>query len=284
MSDLSPINLSELDKPDTETHPLLAFGNWRTNVFVPPLLVVAVYVVNQTGLASLLIGFHVWVHEFGHATAAWMCGRKATPLPFGWTPVEPEYSPFVYFGLLAMFVILFAAGWMERKVWPMIAAVALAGLQYYMTWRMTEDQQEFWWSAFGGVGGEFYLSTLLMVAFYVQLPDKFKWGFCRYVFFLIGASAFLHIVVYWNQVYRGQEDIPMGSMIGGEDDENGDVNKLINQFDWTAREIKHNYQYLGYYCWAVLLVVYAAFALRLNLVADWVSAKFGGGGEEAGEA
>ena len=24
-----------------------------------------------------------------------MTGRKATPLPIGWTPIEDEYSPFV---------------------------------------------------------------------------------------------------------------------------------------------------------------------------------------------
>ena len=284
MSDLNPINLSVLDKPDAETHPLFAFGNWRTNVFVPPLLLVVVYWLNESKLGSFLIGFQIWVHEFGHATAAWLCGRKATPLPFGWTPVEDEYSPFVYFGLLALFVALFVTGWIERKVWPMIAAVVLAGLQFYMTWRMTGDQQQFWWSAFGGVGGEFYLSTALMCTFYVQLPDKFRWGFCRYVFFLIGATAFLHIVVYWNKVYHFQEDLPMGSLINGEDDNNGDINKLMDQFDWTDHQVRHNYQYLGYYCWAVLIVVYTAFVLRVNLLGDWISAKFGGPGEASENA
>ena len=86
--------------------------------------------MNLSPLKFLLTGFHVWMHEFGHATAAWMCGFRATPLPFGWTPVEPVHSNFVYFGLLLMFVILFLAGLKERKVWPMIAAVGLAGVQF----------------------------------------------------------------------------------------------------------------------------------------------------------
>ncbi|HVU38922.1 MAG TPA: M50 family metallopeptidase [Opitutales bacterium] len=270
-----PINLAELDKPDAETHPLFAFGNWRTNFFLPPLLMVAAWLAQTSSLGFLLQGFHVWMHEFGHATAAWLCGRRATPLPMGWTPVEPEYSPFVYWGLLLLFVILFAAGWKERKVWPMLAAVALAGLQFYMTWVMPEDRQEFWYGAFGGVGGEFYLSTLLMVSFYVQLPDKFRWGLCRYVFFFIGASAFLHIVNYWDQIYHGQQDIPMGSMINGEDDSNGDMNKLMNDYLWSADKIRYTYQYLGYWCWGVLGVVYLAFVLRANLLADWVSARMG---------
>jgi hypothetical protein len=106
------------------------------------------------------------------------------------------------------------------------------------------------------------------------MPEGFRWGMCRYVFFIIGASAFLHIVVYWNEVYHMREDIPMGSMINGEDDSNGDMNKLMDDFGWTAANIRHNYQYLGYACWAMLGTVYAVFALRLNLLADWFSRKF----------
>ena len=282
MKDDFPIDLAALDKADRPPNPFLSFGDWRVNTGVPPLLLGLAWLIKQSPLDFLMQGFHIWMHEFGHATAAWMTGRRATPLPFGWTPVEPDYSPFVYFGLLLLFAILFAAGWKERKPWPMVAAVALAGLQYYMTWRMPEHRQEFWFSAFGGVGGEFYLSALLMASFYVQLPEKFQWGLCRYVFFIIAASAFLHIVIYWNQVYHGQEDIPMGSMINGEDDANGDMNKLMDDFGWTGMDIRRNYQYLGYACWGGLAFVYAIFVLRLNRVADWVSAKFSRGEETKG--
>ncbi len=160
----------------------------------------------------------------------------------------------------------------------MLAAVALAGLQFYMTWVMPEARQDFWYSAFGGVGGEFYLSTLLMASFYVQLPDKFKWGACRYVFFILGAAAFLHIVSFWDKVYHGLDSIPMGSMINGEDDSNGDMNKLMDDYGWTDGRIPDTYQYLGYGCWGFLGVVYAVFVLRLNLLADWVSAKIGSKG------
>jgi hypothetical protein len=213
------------------------------------------------------------MHEFGHATAAWMCGFRATPLPFGWTPIEPDYSPFVYYGLLLMFVILFLAGLKERKVWPMLAGVVLGVLQYYMTWRMPMHRQEFYWT-FCGVGGEFYLSALFMMFFFVQLPEKFRWGACRYVFFLIGATCFLTIVTRWNAVHRGLEEIPFGSMINGEDDQGGDMNKLMDGYGWKKVQIRNTYQYLGYLCWGGLGVMYAIFALRLNKVADWVADKF----------
>lgn len=249
---------------------LLRFDDWRVNVFLPPLLLALVLLVNLSPLKFLLTGFHVWMHEFGHATAAWLCGFRATPLPFGWTPVEPVYSSFVYWGLLLLFVILFVAGARERKIWPMIAALVLAGLQFYMTWKMPAHRQEFWWGAFGGVGGEFYLSTLFMAFFWVQLPDKFKWGACRYVFFLIGATAFLNIWLRWRDVYHAVEEIPFGSMINGEDDQGGDMNKLMDAYGWKKVDIRRNYWFLGWGCWAALGLMWAMFALRLNKVADWV--------------
>jgi hypothetical protein len=227
-----------------------------------------VWLVNLSPLQFFLTGFHVWMHEFGHATAAWMCGRRALPIPFGWTPVEPSYSPFVHWGLLLLFGVLFVAGWKERKVWPMLAAVGLAALQHYMTWRMPEHRQEFWWSAFGGVGGEFYLSTLFMMFFFVQLPEKFRWGACRYVCFFIGATAFLNIWMRWGDVYRGLEEIPFGSMINGEDDAGGDMNKLMDGYGWKKFDIRRNYYLLGQGCWIALGLTWAIFALRLNRVAD----------------
>ncbi len=253
---------------------LFRFDRWGVNTFVPPLLLGLVLLVNLSPLKFLLTGFHVWMHEFGHATAAWLCGFRATPLPLGWTPVEPVYSPFVYFGLLLMFGLLFAAGAKERKVWPMLAAVLLAGLQYYMTWRMPEHRQEFWYGSFCGVGGEFYLSTLFMMSFWVQLPEKFKWGACRYVFFLIGATAFLNIWLRWGDIYRGVEEIPFGGMVTSEDDPNGDMNKLMDAYGWKKFTIRRTYWLLGWGCWAALGVMWAIFVLRLNKIADWVAERF----------
>lgn len=261
------------ERREQEEFALLAFDNWKVNTFVPPLLLGLVFLANLSPLKMLLTGFQVWMHEFGHATAAWLAGWKATPLPIGWTPVEPEHSNFVYFGLLLMFVILFIAGFKERKVWPMLAAVVLAGVQAYMTWGMSEFRKEFW-MIFGGVGGEFYLSTLFMMFFFVQLPEKFKWGACRYVFFLIGATAFLHIWWHWRDVYRGLEEIPFGSLVNGEEDAGGDMNKLMDQFGWKKFDIRRTYHLLGNGCWIALGTVWLAFVLRLNRVADWVVGKF----------
>jgi len=253
--------------------PLFAFDRWAVNTFVPPLLLALVFAVNLSPLKFLLAGFQVWTHEFGHAVPSWLAGWRATPLPLGWTPVEQEHSNFVYFGVLLMFVILFLAGWRERKVWPMLAAVGLAALQFHLTWRLPEPRKEFWMVA-GGVGGEFVLGTLLMMAFWVQLPEKFKWGYCRYVFFLLGATAFLNIWWHWRDVYRGLEEIPFGSMINGEEDAGGDMNRLMDDYGWTKFRIRRTYWLLGGWCWAALGAMWLLFALRVNQAADWIAGRF----------
>jgi hypothetical protein len=272
MTLLTPPALNPRNPEDDEFF-LLRFDDWKVNTFVPPLLLAVTWLITVSPAGFFLRGFQVWMHEFGHAVPAWLCGFRATPLPFGWTPVEPEYSHFVYWGLLLMFGILFAAGLKERKVWAMIAAVGAAVLQYYMTWRMPDHRQEFWWSAFGGVGGEFVLSTLLMMFFWVQLPEKFRWGGCRYVFFFIGATAFTAIWSRWGDVYRGIEEIPFGSMINGEEDQGGDMNKLMDGYGWKKADIRRNYYVLGKWCWGALGVTWLVFALRLNRAADWVVGK-----------
>lgn len=268
---IAPPKLAPRDQHEDEFAPF-AFDNWTVNAFGPPLLLAAVLLVHQTPLVGLLRGFHVWMHEFGHSTAAWMTGRRATPLPFGWTPIEPDYSPFVYFGLLFLFGVLFAAGLKERKIWPMLAAVALAGAQYFLTWRLSLEQQQFWWT-FCGVGGEFYLSALLMAAFFVQLPEKFRWGACRYIFFLIGATAFLNIYLLWRKVHTGEEEIPFGSLINGEDDGGGDMNNLLDGYGWSKFRIRRTYWLLGNGCLAALGAIWLAFVLRLNRVADRLFAR-----------
>jgi hypothetical protein len=121
-----------------------------------------------------------------------------------------------------------------------------------------------------------------MMFFWVQLPDKFKWGVCRYVFFLIGATAFLNIWLRWGDIYRGLEEIPFGSMINGEDDQGGDMNKLMDGFGWKKFAIRRNYWLLGWGCWAALGLMWAIFVLRLNKAADWVAGRFMKPAEEAG--
>lgn len=239
-----------------------SFDSWVVNTFALPLLLALAFAVNLSPLAFLLRGFHVWMHEFGHATVAWMSGYRALPLPIGWTNVEPEKSTFVFFGVLFLLGVMAWAGWRERKIWAVLLPVALVPVQVYMTWKMPEHRYELW-MAWSGVGGEFYLSALLLMLFFVHLPDKFRWGACRYVAAFLGASTFLNIWFFWRKVAAFKELVPYGSMVHGEEDGGGDMN-ILRSHGWRETEITASYVQLGTACVVIVAAVWLVFATRLD--------------------
>jgi hypothetical protein len=238
----------------------------------PPVVGALALLFSLSPLGFLLEGFHIWIHEVGHASVAWMTGRPAVPLPFGWTNVEPNKSMILYGMILALLVALAVAGWSERKAWPMVMAVGLLSAQTYMTWSLSEGRAHLW-MIFGGVGGEFYLSTAMVCLFYFEFPDKFRWGACRYVVLFIGAASFFESYTFWKRVKSGAEGIPYGSMINGEDDGGGDMNILADQYHWTQHHIFLSYNHLADGCLAAMGVVYLFFNFRLNEVFNPILAR-----------
>ena len=265
-----PTTERQVDTPEPEPpanpYDPCSFDSWVVNAFAPPVVVGLAILIKQSFFGFFLEGFHVWIHEFGHATVAWLTGKRALPLPLGWTTIGDERSLFVYFGVLFLLAIMFVAGARERKVWPMILALVIALAQAFMTWKLPEHRADMW-LAFGGVGGEFYLAAAMMALFYVQLPERFKWGACRYVFLFIAGGSFFQTYFFWKKVKRGEEGIPYGTMMHGEDDRGGDMNALHSDYGWTQREIIHTYNDLADACLVALLVVYLVFALRLDKLA-----------------
>jgi len=251
-------------KADTRTalfNPF-SFDSWLVNAFALPLLLLLAFAVNSSQFGFFLRGFQIWMHEFGHATVAWMSGYRALPLPIGWTNVSPEKSNFVYFGVLFLFGVMAWAGWRERKIWAIVLPIALVPLQAYMTWKMPEHRYEVW-MAWSGVGGEYYLSVLLLMLFFVRLPEKFRWGGCRYLLGFLAASAFLNIWVFWRKVATFKELIPYGSMVNGEEDGGGDMN-ILRDNGWREVDITWSYSQLGTACWVALAVVWLIFVFRLD--------------------
>jgi hypothetical protein len=208
----------------------------------------------------LLRGIQIWIHEFGHATVAWMSGHAATPLPFGWTNISENRSPIVYICVLLLLLLFFGSGWRERKYSVMAIAIIIAIGQFYMTWLMPEYTYDLLIS-FGGIGGEFYLSTLLIVGFYCPLPDKFRWDFWRY-FVLLGATyTFTESFGMWHNIKTGAAEIPWGTMLGGQGDAGGDMNNL-SAMGWRDAQIVNTYSQLGNICLFISIGFYVFFFLK----------------------
>jgi hypothetical protein len=232
-----------------------SFNNRFVNVAAFPIAFLFAVITHVGMFKFLFISTHIWIHEFGHATVAWLAGHQATPLPFGWTNVGEERSLFVYFGILILFGLLLWTGHRERKRWVIGLAIALALLQFYSTWVMAADTYEMWFF-FGGIGGEFCLSTLLMVSFYFPLPEKWRWDFWRYPVLLVAANAFWQSFWQWHQIKTGEGSIPWGTLFGGEGDAGGDMNQLSLTYEWSDPQIISAYTHLGNGCLLVLIGIY----------------------------
>lgn len=240
--------------PAEDDSDILSFQNRYSNGLIFPVLLVMGMLMNAIPVINALMqGIKIWIHEFGHATVAWLAGRRAIPLPIGWTSVNPRRSLLVYLGMLILLGLLFWAGRREGKRWPMVLAVVLAVVQFYMTWLMSADQFDMWLS-FGGIGGELYLSALLMVSFYFPLPEYFRWDFYRFPVVLAAAFCFWGQVWLWQRVPSGKASIPFGAMWGDAD--HGDMNQLINIHGWTPGDVIGTYSAIAHLCLLGIFAVY----------------------------
>lgn len=241
-----------------------AFDSLTVNVWALPIAFVVALMVNNIGWLQLFhLPLHIWIHEFGHATVAWWSGHRALPLPFGWTSISLQEDPFVYFGILFLLSLLFGSGWKERILWPKVLAIVLALLQFYMTWIMPNRTKEMLF-VFGGIGGEFYLSTFLIACFYFRFPDRWRWDFWRFVVLGIAASSLWKSFWQWHTIQLGLAQIPWGTLFGGQGDAGGDMNRLNYDFGWSADQIIQTYSWLGNLCALVVLGLYGVFLLRMN--------------------
>ncbi len=239
---------------------LFSFSNKHVNRSAFPVAFLVSAVAHWIEVDRIFLGLRIWTHEFGHATVAWFSGHQATPLPFGWTNVGEERSIVVYVCFLTLWGLLFYTGWKEQKRGIMVCSVVAIIIQFWMTWFTSQDMFELR-LAFGGVGGEFCLSTLMMMAFYVPLPDKWRWDCWRYPILLIATSTLFNSVSFWNQIKRGTVAIPWGTMLNGSGDAGGDMNQL-SDLGWSDVQIVKTYVGLGQVCSLILLGFYGFQWLR----------------------
>jgi hypothetical protein len=223
-------------------------------VALPLALLFAWLAVKAAPGAVRLLG--MWVHETGHAVAAWVCGYAAWPGPW-FTPVGTEQSRLFTVLLVGLLAFGGYRAWTLRR-WFWIAAsasgiVLVLSCTLLLSWAMAQQL-----IIFGGDGGCFVLGTMLMLTVYAREDHPIRRNQLRWGFLVIGALAFMDAYAVWSG--------PLDGLAFGEN-ENGlsDPTVLTEVYGWSLVTLVNRYGQLAHACQALLLVVYVT-ALYFQIV------------------
>ena len=204
----------------------------------------------------------MWVHEVGHATAAWLCGYLAFPGPW-LTPVASEQS--LVLELLILAALAGGVFWAVRNDRPSLARalVFVAALQLGCAALLSEPSAR-QLIVFMGDGGCLVFGALLMLTVYAPEGSALQRGWLRWGFLAIGAAAFADVFSLWWSARRNYDLIPFGMNEGAG---LSDPSVLSDQYGWSADQLVHRYLLLGCACLAVLLSAWALGLVRARRAA-----------------
>jgi Zn-finger nucleic acid-binding protein len=208
---------------------------------VPLMLMLSVlFCSNPVGqFFASLIGMPF--HELGHALTSWLSSRFAVPLPFFtiWQNDQSLLFGLAVAGLLGWFG---HHSWQERSRFGVVVAGTLLATQVCMSW-LVPTRFTLMLQILGGALGELVLAALLLAAFHFPLPDRLRWDFWRWPALIPAAICFAHACLVWIAARNDPSSIPWGAAIGDESD--GDMNRLVYDFGWRARELASFYLRAG---------------------------------------
>jgi hypothetical protein len=211
------------------------------------LLLWLVLVQSDIGRFFARTFFGMWLHELGHATAAWLCGIPA--IPGAWkTLIEDERSFLFALAVLAGLGYAVWWTWTNEKRVGFAAAVAVLGIDLIATLLLPLHSAHTFISFAGDAGSLFY-GVLLMTAFFVPPEHKFHRDWLRWGFLLIGAASFADTFTEW---WRSRSDY---SLIGFGEIECGtlsDPSQLVED-GWTVAAIVRRYLTVGVFSLAALV-------------------------------
>ncbi len=222
-----------------------------------PMMFFAAGVVSFSGRFSVLEWlFSIPFHEFGHAFAAWLGGRSAVPIPYGFTWWGNQRCT----SIIQIFIILWLLGvlaaYRTRSLTLAIIFASLFIFQLRMSFFITESQLEEIMIA-SGLAGEVILGCVLVGAFVYTLPKVLRWDFWRFPALFVGSILLSHSGVLWLGIKMGRLPIPWGSAMGGEG-RNGDLQRLHDSFGWTENFIVKKYATVVILSLAWVVVHYVA--------------------------
>lgn len=223
----------------------------RMDIILPLIAFLFAWLMKMI-LPKLVWALSMWVHEFGHATTAWFGGMAATPF-LGWTTRSGERSWTVTMCFTALLGILGYKSWEKKSYFLVVTFILFFFTQMYFRFVINEEKLDFMFS-YMGIGGEFWISTWLIIAYHYYFPEYTQWRVLKYAALFVGAFVFFNAFSMWKNIYHGYAEFPWGSLWSGED--HGDMNTLRDEFGWQTFQITSSYVKFGTICVTIIIVHY----------------------------
>lgn len=242
--------------PDEREDPVFTLRHCLLGV---PVSFLAVALLRSTGIGNFLLhGIRVSLHELGHASAAWVCGKMAVPLPIGLTQTYPGRNLLVHVAVLGLSSAGVWAGLRAKTLAPAVACGAYGLASLACTWGLSEATQDSF-GIFMGCGGELVLGALLVVLAHWDMPARLRWGRFRWVALALGACCFVSAALFWREAADDWDLIPWDAALA----ERGDMTRLRDDYGWNEAKMTSRYTALSWVCLAVIVASQLAAAARL---------------------
>jgi hypothetical protein len=219
--------------------------------YAAPAALVAFVLIVHTGLGQFVSRTFagMWLHELGHAVAAWLSGLIAFPGPWC-TPVAGERSGLFAFLIAAALGYLGWRGWTEeRRSWTIVAASLLA-VQLVCTLALPAASAHTF-VTYSGEAGSLVFGAALVATFFTPPGHKLHRDWLRWGFLVIGAAAFADTFVQW---WRARTDVDAAGLGQLDTGELTDPTKLLG-LGWSLAGLTRQYLAIGVLSLAALAVL-----------------------------
>lgn len=210
----------------------------------------------------------MWLHEFGHAIAAWFCGYAA--FPTAWITMIPDERGRWISVVLGSATV--AGGYfafrLRRWFWVAISAGVLV---LFVVGNLQPEAHARLLFTFWGEGGAYVLSTVLMLSFYARAESPITRNQVRWGLLVLGAMAFWSVYSRWA---GGFENI---AQFLEDTDARGipsDMRVLTLVYGWTTYVLIHAYRSLGHACLLTLAGAYAAGLVQVQRLSTALHVEF----------
>ena len=210
----------------------------RLRAWAIPLALLAAWLLVKTGPGHALVRIFcsMWVHEIGHAAAAWLCGFPAVPGPWRTLTASNRSIPFAAL-LSAALIYAGVRAWLaERRAATAFAAAALL-LQLLCTVLLRAEAAHAF-IVFAGDAGCLVLGALLLASMYAPAGGAIRRGWLRWGFLAIGAASFADAFELWWSARTDSDRIPFGVNEGVGP---SDPSVLSDTYGWSASLLVHRY-------------------------------------------